>query len=79
MEKMSLKIILSNLQPLTSYGNVYLFDASSVILTFDFNDIRAVENKVKEIYKDILNVESIKPLTISMGIIRYPINTKEKT
>lgn len=63
---------------LTSYGNVYLFDASSVILTFDFNDIRAVENKVKEIYKDILNVESIKPLTISMGIIRYPINTKEK-
>lgn len=64
---------------LSKYGRVYMFDGNSVLLTFDFNDIRAVENKINAIYKDVLLLETKKPFQLAMGVIRYPINTKEKS
>lgn len=62
---------------LSQYGHVYMFDGSSVLLTFNYNDVRAVENTIHKIYKE-MPLECKKPFSISMGVIRYPINTKEK-
>ncbi|NMA05946.1 MAG: EAL domain-containing protein, partial [Acholeplasmataceae bacterium] len=63
---------------LTNYGNVYLFDGNSVILTFDFNDVRSVIKRVNSIFIDHHKLGEIKPFSFKIGIIRYPVNTKEK-
>lgn len=63
---------------LTNYGNVYLFDGNSVILTFDFNDVRSVIKRVNMIFEERNKLNEIKPFSFKIGIIRYPVNTKEK-
>lgn len=64
---------------LTNYGNVYLFDGNSVILTFDFNDIRSVIKRIESIFEDKNKLNEIKPFSFKIGAIRYPVNTKEKS
>lgn len=63
---------------LTNYGNVYLFDGNSVILTLDFNDVRSVIKRVNSIFEDRNKLSEIKQFSFKIGIIRYPVNTKEK-
>lgn len=64
------------------FSQVYLFDQNSVLAVLNINDVRAVENKVsrfslnlKDKRSKILKEQRFKSY---MGIIRYPINTREK-
>lgn len=64
------------------FTQIYLFDQSSIIAVLDINDIRAVENKVSRFALKVKDLRSkiLKEQRFNcyMGIIRYPINTREK-
>lgn len=64
------------------FEQVYLFDQSTVIAVLKINDIRAVENKVSRFIYDLKDKRSKvlkeQRFNCHMGIIRYPINTREK-
>lgn len=65
-----------------TFKQVYLFDQNSIIAVLDINDIRTVENKVSKFNLDIKekqsNIVMGQRFNCYMGIIRYPINTREK-
>lgn len=66
----------------TDFEYLYLFDPNSVIGVLNVNDIRTIENKlslftakIKEFQSKILAEQSFEAY---MGVIRYPINTRER-
>lgn len=64
------------------FKHIYLFDQSSIIAVLDINDVRSVENKISKFILDIKeqqsNVLKEQQFNCFLGIIRYPINTREK-
>lgn len=64
------------------FSQVYLFDQNSILAVLNINDVRAVENKVSRFSLKVKDMRSKilkeQHFNCYMGIIRYPINTREK-
>lgn len=65
----------------TRFERVYHFDSNTILIEILQNDVRAIENHVKLFLKDLEDTPSKtledQPFKTHMGIIRYPINTRE--
>ncbi|NLN50507.1 MAG: EAL domain-containing protein [Acholeplasmataceae bacterium] len=63
------------------YQQIYQFDNNSLLAVLDVNDIRTVERKIKTFYQALEAFQSKllaeQVFQVEMGIIRYPINTRE--
>jgi EAL domain-containing protein (putative c-di-GMP-specific phosphodiesterase class I) len=60
---------------------VYQYDSSTLLIVLEVNDIRAVEKQIDSLNQRILKENTIKEgqtaYKYNMGVIRYPVNTKE--
>lgn len=63
------------------FERVYHFDSNTILIEIPQNDIRAIENHIKSFLKDLEDTKSTtledQPFKTYLGIIRYPINTRE--
>ncbi len=64
------------------FNQVYLFDQNSILGVLNINDVRSVENKIKAFIEKIKDIKSNilkeQSFNVFMGVIRYPINTRER-
>ncbi|MDD2575399.1 MAG: EAL domain-containing protein [Acholeplasmataceae bacterium] len=60
---------------------VYQYDSSTLLIVLELNDIRAVEKQIAALNQLILKENAIREgqtaFKYNMGVIRYPVNTKE--
>lgn len=60
---------------------VYQYDNSTLLIVLEANDIRAVEKQINSLNQQILKENAIREgqtaYKYNMGVIRYPVNTKE--